>query len=52
MKITIRHNNTEVIVNEVSEASTIHYQLDKVINLINSICENVIKLDAQKNEGV
>ena len=52
MKITIRHGSTEVIVDEGKDYAGIHLNSTSIEIVIKSICENVIKLQAQKNEGV
>jgi hypothetical protein len=53
MKIRIKHNETEIVVDEVTigkDYGLLYYNHKYVIELIKEITDNIIKLQGGKNE--
>jgi hypothetical protein len=54
MKIRIKHNETEIVVDDVAigkDHGLIYYNQKYVIELIKEITDNIIKLQGGKNEN-
>jgi len=53
MKIRVKHNETEIVVDDVTvgkDYGLIHYNQKYVIELIKEIAENIIKIQGGNNE--
>jgi len=49
MKITVKHDNTEITINEVKEESSIRYHVEDIKKILDKVVESINNLRGDDN---